>query len=541
MSMSASLEIHQINVGQGDSILIINRDLEALAEAVRKTKPKQALEPIDYLPYAVKYSRDNPKKPNLLLGTVKKAVLIDAGDDEYGGDVIEYLEVLGAVNPDEKFCENLTLVATHYHDDHIAGLRSVFKKLEEVKVIAPPKTKKAKTSKTSTASTATVATKKKEVDRYRPAHVYHTRWDKSSDNKTNRLKNFKKDIKNAAAFSAQPTETHPIDPGGLENGAQLVIELGDGIDKIPIRLLGFAASRYVYNGLSAAKNKATQTPKLVEVKPKSEPKTTGKKKKQTKAPDPNDRSIALILEYGSFRYYLGGDVGGDGDTSGGNGAFSMKPKPNKGKKQQAFSEHANVEGPLGSALENVLVTTSKPMTGKPKFKTAGHCTVFKADHHGSSSSTDIYLLATLKPKIGIITTGVKARWHNHPTQEVLDRMSKLPGKSPKWSLRNGKGTTPNTLEGIYINEMAEKHKGQAFGVDTNGAKILGDIIIRPVDETIKAIQDAKAFGQKLKVQVYGTGALTSVEDKTTTLRATEPKRDQEIYPIKPAYHECDQH
>jgi beta-lactamase superfamily II metal-dependent hydrolase len=514
MTMSASLEIHQINVGQGDAILIINRDLATLATAVASTKPKPpTLERIDLMPYAVKCGTDNPTKPNILLGTVKKAVLIDGGDDMYGEDVAAYLEALGVATPDTPFCDKLSLVATHYHDDHIAGLRSVFKKLKAVPVLS--------TSKAGPGKKKAVVTKVKEVARYRPAHVYYTAPAPKQDPLTSRLTAFRTDIDEAATQTANPTTKHPIDPGGLENGAQLVVDLGTGVDNIPIRLLAFAASQGVYQGLSVVpkKSKTKPVPRVADIA------STGK------TPDQNDRSIVFILEYGSFRYFLGGDIAGNGGAAGGNGAFSMNTAAKK-----SFSVHADVESTLGPALEKVLVATKTPMAGSPKFKVAGHCTALKANHHASSSSMDIHLLATLKPKVAIITSGVKARFHSHPTQEVLDRMN----ESPNWEQKDG-ATTPNTLDGMYVNEVADKYKGKTFSSDLKRAKIFGDMIIRPVDETIKAIQDATAFGTKLKVQVYGTGILTALDTTTTTLRATTTAPVAEMYPIGPVYHECDQH
>lgn len=70
-----SLEIHHINVGQGDAGLVINRDLEKVKRNIifyGKTPPD---DPFELVPYAV-------KKEIPLGQTVRKVVLIDGGHDE---------------------------------------------------------------------------------------------------------------------------------------------------------------------------------------------------------------------------------------------------------------------------------------------------------------------------------------------------------------------------------------------------------------------------------------------------------------------------
>jgi len=122
MTQSARLEIHVMNVGQGDSVLVINRALDELARVIaREADPASIpVDPIDYVPYALKNDIS-------LADTVSNAMLVDGGDDEYGGDVVSYLIAQGVVNRDSVYQPNLSLVVSHYHDDHTAGLRSVFK------------------------------------------------------------------------------------------------------------------------------------------------------------------------------------------------------------------------------------------------------------------------------------------------------------------------------------------------------------------------------------------------------------------------------
>lgn len=47
--------------------------------------------------------------------------------------------------------------------------------------------------------------------------------------------------------------------------------------------------------------------------------------------------------------------------------------------------------------------------------------ILKVSHHGSKNGTSEELLETLKPKVAVISVGVKNRF-GHPTKEILDRL-----------------------------------------------------------------------------------------------------------------------
>jgi len=492
MPKSATLEIHVMNVGQGDSVLVINRALDKVKAAITKAKgaPSVPADPIDYVPYALKNDVS-------LVGTVVKALLIDGGDDEYGGDVLNYMTDQGVLDRKSVYRPDLSLVVSHYHDDHMAGLRSVFKERIE------PKKK---------------GDKVKLVERLRPGTVYWAMSDKKTDPTSARYADFKEDVATAMAAAKNKTSRVYIKPGGLDNSTDkpLVIDLGTGVNGIPITATAIAGAQAVWD---AGKKK------IIKIA------STGSKV------DQNDRSVVLILEYGSFRCLLGGDIAGNGVGPGGN--FGANAADLSSKK--SFSQHADVESTLGPALEVFLPKTAKAAKGSPKYTSDGYCTVFKANHHGSSSSVDVHLLATVRPLVYIGSSGVKARFHNHPTQAVMNRIT--PSQTAKWGLA-AKGKVKadavqvnNTIGGIYLTEVAAKVKKKTFGVDIYGAKIMGDTVIRPVDETIAAIQDATAFGQSLTVQVYGIGVQTTTLDPGTTLRATAAKNAASaIYPIGPFTH-----
>jgi len=485
MPRSARLEIHQINVGQGDSILIVNRDLDAVKAAIGASKGAavaNGLEPIDYLPYAVANDIS-------LEGTIVHALLIDAGDDEYGGDVLNYLETQGALRTaPAPFCPDLYVLPTHFHADHAAGLRHIFKEAVPVTV---------------TDEDGRLVRRIQLQERYRPARIYRTTADDDVDPLEKVFYNgLVADFSEAMLAPANNSELIQIDPGGFEEGddKMLTIDLGAGVEDIPITLYTLAAGQGVYD---------------------SEGTYTEIDSVDANTIDPNDRSVVLVLEYGSFRYFLGGDIGGNGLEPGGNegdNAMDADGKPHT-------SRHADVETTLGPAIEGFFPATEEWEVGEPKYPSDGYCTVFKANHHASSSSCDVHFMSSIVPDLAIISSGVRSRFHHHPTQEVINRMSDT--ETPDWGLSGTDKTTENTIEQVYVTEVADRVKGKAFATDLRGAKILGDIVIRPVDETILALQSAgeedHVGGVELEVQIYGSGEQTSLADPTTTLRPTEAK------------------
>jgi len=492
MPQSASLEIHVQNVGQGDSVLVINRSLSAVKTAITTAKGAASVpaNPIDYMPYAIKNGVS-------LAGTVTKALLVDGGDDEYGGNVLDYMAAQGVFDGTTVYRPDLSLVVSHYHDDHMAGLRSVFKERIE------PKKKNDKVML---------------IDRLRPGTVYQAMTDKKSDPVSQRYADFQADVLGAMSVATNKTVRVYLSPGGRDaiTKQQVSIDLGTGVNGIPIKATVLAAAQAVWD---KGKNQVVAIA------------STGS------TVDQNDRSVVLVLEYGSFRCLLGGDIAGNGVGPGGN--FGANAADTGTKK--FFSQHADVESTLGPALEAYFPKTTAWVNGQPKFTADGYCTVFKANHHGSSSSVDVHLLATVQPLVFVGSSGVKARFHSHPTQAVMNRVT--PAQTAQWG-RRAEGTVAadtvmvnNTIKGIYLTEVAAKVKNKAFGVSIYTASIMGDTVIRPVDETIAAVQAATSPGTALTVQVYGIGEQTLLYDPGSTLRPTAAlNAASAIYPIGPFTH-----
>ena len=70
-------------------------------------------------------------------------------------------------------------------------------------------------------------------------------------------------------------------------------------------------------------------------------------------------------------------------------------------------------GDIDTAIEKQLVSDG-----------VGEVDVLKVAHHGSKYSSSVSFLEKVKPKLGIISVGVKNRF-GHPTPEVLTRLDNL--------------------------------------------------------------------------------------------------------------------
>ncbi|MFC6081209.1 hypothetical protein [Sphaerisporangium aureirubrum] len=455
-----------------------------------------------------------------LAGTVKKALLIDGGDSSYSDDVVRMLKTQGVVSG-RGFYKDLYLMVSHFHADHQAGLHGVL----QVKQVSKVKKKKAAV-----------------VPRFVPGKIFlNPLYDKASVPKNTIFPAFRRILEEVSSLSrgTERTEIVEVQPGGLDSEfltpTPLSIHFGNGVEDkngvaIPITIRMVASGQKVY---------MPDTGYLEDVPPK------GKKN----AVDMNDRSLCFVLTYGSFRYFGGGDIAGDGRIGGGNKGTNAMPDPPKGKKYKtkkknkklgASSSHGDVESVLGPALEQGFPRT--PLmgykAGVDKYPNSGHCTVMKASHHASASSVDVFFLATIQPVVVAISCGFKARPHDHPTQPVLDRLDKT--LTPKWGVRKDTSREiANSVKGLYLTEVIQKRKGVTYDTDVHDGRLLGDIVIRPVDESIVAARAASAVLQAdkiVKVQVYGTGDRTDTVDSTNVLFPGVTRATSGHYPIGPYYH-----
>ena len=147
----------------------------------------------------------------------------------------------------------------------------------------------------------------------------------------------------------------------------------------------------------------------------------------------NDRSVALVLRYDTFDYFIASDLTGGGSST------------------------ADVESKAAVAT--------------------GDVDVLHVGHHGSLTSTNLTLLNTLKPEHAVISCG-DGNSYGHPTQTILDRLAAAPQLNTIWQTESGTGAwvpevrvggdiTFLVTPGAYTVTMSST--GQTFNYTTDGA------------------------------------------------------------------------
>jgi len=486
---ASALEIHAINVSQGDSFLIINRDLVALRGVIMTAGLIAPVDSLDWLPFAIARNLD-------LEGTVRKALLIDGGEDYYGGDVLSYIRKYG-VKGDATRLNFMTLVS-HFHSDHVDGVRSVYKRRVPIPMIGKGGWGTA--------------------DNYPPAHAYDMGSDPRLNPTTGTYTLYMADV---TGFQTSGVTTrhliHPVARHDATSGllAENIINLGADDAGVVMKMRCIASNGIVAQGLAAP----------VDI-------MAGRKFKKGKA-DQNDRSTVMVLEYGDFRCIFGGDAGGNGREAGGNVGINRDNRT-----AQFFSSHGDLETPLRTAI-----TTTYPRDPLRANTATGHVCCFKSHHHGSGSSNDMFLISTLQPKIVLCSSGTRTKFHGHPTQEAINRMATDP-----WPLApDGAATSANTIENYYITEMAvngrykwggSKKLQQYTRTYVPRGRIMGDIVIRPFN--VVSITEPNWTGG-ISMQVYGSGLQSAVDPGDKLLRAVDGTQNLPQYPVGPWEHTCNKH
>jgi type II secretory pathway pseudopilin PulG len=448
-----------------------------------------------------------------LYGTVVKTLVIDGGNDCYGVALRRYLADIGSIEDLEsrkKLREDtLELLVTHYHDDHQDGLRSMMRD--------PPKEQGKPT-----------------VEKVRPAKFYHVAGKQQSGPGTGRIAKIFEELNGQNTKSEKKTALVPVPRGGRDDGSQpFAIPLGF-INNIPVicRILASDLAVLATNGREEVPRRKVKSKEKI---------------------DQNDRSTVLVVEYGSFRHFIGGDAGGS-----------------LGK------AYANVEAKLAPAMPLVL---AKPSSKGARFKTPAHCCAMKLNHHGTRFSNDEHFLATVRPRLALIPAGVMAMPHGHPMPETVTRLidnawsSRLDGAKDdmstdvantlqkftrnatttqdKGSLSANQTTTLNQYPqdhfAIFATEVAANKRNKKGGKlapfvpDPNDRiPILGNIVVRPVDEDVQSLETANA-SKPLRIQVYGDLEFTPIQDRGDYRLKPGVNPSGGMYPSGGLVVTCDQH
>lgn len=300
-----------------------------------------------------------------------KTILIDAGSKDLASTVIAYLQKeLGLTQYIDY------VIASHYHEDHIGGLVGTKKK-----------------SHTNCFVNLGV------LDDSTPVHVFAV-LDKGSAPPVPTTKVYKdyvtlsgnRRVLTGSIYSGRNVITpppHAIPPPLPDSNQRLAlggyINLGMDSNNVPIRLRCVAADARVY--------KPGGTPQYIDVADSNGVSRITPPKGMENA---NNWGLAWVLEYGKFRYFTGGDIGGKNTRN-----------------------YLDIETPLSSTLPLIYNNTTT-------FK--GHICAFKINHHGSEHSSNRAFLDTLKSTFISISSGFR---HEHPTESALGRI-----QNSRWDKRD---------------------------------------------------------------------------------------------------------
>ena len=329
-----TIEIHQIDVGSGDATLII----------INKSTPTQI---------------------NLL---------IDAGSRSAASDVLAYLQAPNGGNLGPVPYLDY-VITSHYHEDHLGGFVGSKKVsysgcTKYTGILGQPGSTTNFYAVLDKGSGAPVSTSGVYTD-------YTTLATTPTDRRV------QVGVLTVGQFGAiariiPPAHTIPVPVPDATQRLALggVIYLGEDANNIPIQLRLWAVDGKVY-----APNKPPtyiwNVADSAQVN-RNNPGTKG---------NPNNWGLAWVLEYGKFRYFTGGDIGG-----------------------YVTNSYLDIEDPIAAELPFYYTTPASA---------PGHICVFKSDHHGSEHSTSDIFLNGLKPTLCSISCGSR---HGHPTQQAMDRM-----------------------------------------------------------------------------------------------------------------------
>ena len=192
-------------------------------------------------------------------------------------------------------------------------------------------------------------------------------------------------------YNALPDRTPPIQRAGLNCPADFgnAVTLAT-ISGVPVTLKCHAGNGYVQG--TVARN------------------TGGN------ADNPNNYCLAFILEYGAFRYFTGGDLGGSGGS---------------------YYDHE-------SLLAQYLAAN---------YPDNGHVCAFKSNHHGSDHSNNATFLTTMRPAVCVTSVGQHSG-HKLPGGDFLNRLNAT--------------TTPNTNQGFFFTDLGDFGGGADRLTQANG-------------------------------------------------------------------------
>jgi competence protein ComEC len=326
-SAQTQLEIHQINVGNGDGALIKFYDKDVL----------------------------------------KYTMVVDGGLKSTDNTFIPYLKKFIPENADKKFVVDWVILS-HNHQDHFNGLVEMF---NDASFVVKEITDQG--GYTIGAAGYTLPLPVPTNTNTLPYITRDTKKGKKNDPQP-ALTTYVKAVQTVNTRSNAYFKT-PIVYGTFYDATTMTFDAYD----LPA-IGGIRPSIYFITGNAFTKGKAARD-------------IGG-----SSPPNPNNFSIGWILEYGQFRFYSAGDLGG----------YS--------------SGYTDQETPVSTYLKTKF-PTNYPLTGASTAKNyPGHVCAMKTDHHGSTQSSNPTFLSTLAYSAIITSAGMHQRW-KIPTVEFVNRVA----------------------------------------------------------------------------------------------------------------------
>jgi competence protein ComEC len=192
--------------------------------------------------------------------------------------------------------------------------------------------------------------------------------------------------------------------------------------------------------------------------------------------DENDMCVGLLVEYGEFDFFVAGDLSG-----------------------KNTSYYTDIETPTAPDV--------------------GDVDIYRVDHHGSASNSNVNLVSTLHPEVSIISVGDNS--YGHPTQTVIDRLVSYDSYIYQTELGDG-GTIPSgegeVVGGHIVIEVQPGSytvNGDLYDLGSSGVEIAGTGLSFRVwpnpfsDETVFRFEGAAR--RNVQLEIYDVrGRLVSI-------------------------------
>jgi len=390
-SRAQTVEIHQIDVGTGDAALI--------------------------------NIKDN-------MNVIQYSILIDAGETNMNENVIQYIKAKAKQSGVYTYLDYI--IVSHYHSDHLGGLVGQ-KVTYTTDPTNPRKRRKCEPYYSGVLGDTSIkvfAVLDKGSSEPQGDSELYTKYKQLAGARRTTVGAFTVgSIFGRDSITAPRTFPPPL-PAFQNLSLGGFINLGRDANNIPIRLrLVLADSKVYYPGGPGNVYNVADTLGQYGVNLRK------------KRPNPNNWGLGWVLEYGAFRYYTAGDVGGYNS--------------NDGTCTSCGSSYFDIETPMSKAFP---IMYAQPANAK------GHICAQKVSHHGSCCSSNPTFLDTLKSSFAVISSGPSNKF-GHPTQEVISRLEKM-----RWhrdSLRR------DSLQAYLMTELFFPNRDITLSTgSTSGSKIL---------------------------------------------------------------------